>query len=175
MAEEQYKELLSQIKRSRQGIPLAVDDDNLNSIAAAQRKEQEEEYNKRNKLYTELLREYILRYNKKEAEKAIYKGIFFSVIMFMFVAIVICGSVGLLLLSMYGDGTMANVGIAIANIAGIISSLIILPKIIAEHLFPVDEESNMIGMVRNMQENDANIRNVIFDKGAANKNENKRD
>lgn len=169
---EQYEELLSKIRQSRQGIPLAVNDDNLNSIAAAQRKEQEEEYNKRNKLYTELLGNYILRYNKKESAKAIYKGIFFGVIMFMFVAIVICGSVGLLLLSMYGDGTMANVGIAIANIAGIISSLIILPKIIAEHLFPVNEESNMIGMVRNMQENDANIRNVIFDKSVANKNEN---
>lgn len=169
---EQYEELLSQIRKSRQGIPLAANDNNLNSIAAAQRKEQEEEYNKRNKLYTELLGNYIARYSKKEAAKAIYKGIFFGVIMFMFVAIVVCGSVGLLLLSMYGDGTMANVGIAIANIAGIISSLIILPKIIAEHLFPVNEESNMIGMVRNMQENDANIRNVIFDKGVENKKEN---
>ena len=39
--------------------------------------------------------------------------------------------------------------------------IIVLPKIIAEHLFPVDEEQNMLEMVKKMQENDANIRDVL--------------
>ena len=48
------------------------------------------------------------------------------------------------------------------SVAGMVSSLIIIPKIIAEHLFPVDEESNMLDMVKSMQENDSRIRKILF-------------
>lgn len=57
----------------------------------------------------------------------------------------------------------------VVNIGGIISALVILPKIIAQHLFPTDEERNMLKMVRNMQDNDSKIRNVLFRKQYDNK------
>ena len=177
MAENQYSELLASLERSLLeddgSRPLRADDNELNNAVATQTREQDEEYNKRNKLYTDLLGSYISIYSKKEQAKAKYKVVFFIVINFLFAGIVVCGLIGVMLLSIQGDGNLANVGIAIANIAGIISSLIVLPKIIAEHLFPVDEESNMIDMVKNMQENDANIRDVIFhhDEDQANENE----
>ncbi len=169
MGDNQYYEKLlmtlhNDLKEKNGNAPLEADDEKINNAAASQSKELDEEYNKRNGLYTELLKNYITRYNAKERMKAVYKGIFFGVIMVLFVAIVSCGLAGLILLSQHGNGGMENIGIAIADIAGIVSSLVVLPRIIAEHLFPVDEESNMIGMVRNMQENDANIRNIIYDK-----------
>lgn len=166
MAENQYSELLSSLQETLLGAnsnkSLAADDNELNNAVVTQTREQDEEYDKRNRLYTNLLDSYISIYAKKEQAKSKYKAAFFIVIILLFVGIVVCGLIGLMFLSIEGDGNLANVGIAIANIAGIISSLVVLPKIIAEHLFPVDEESNMIGMVKNMQENDANIRNIIF-------------
>ena len=44
--------------------------------------------------------------------------------------------------------------------AGMLSSVIVLPKIIAEHLFPTNEDEHMIEMVKNMQMNDAKIRDA---------------
>ena len=83
--------------------------------------------------------------------------------MLLFCGIVICSLISITVLSILGEGSWENVGIAIANIAGIISTLVVLPKIIAEHLFPANEESNMLEMVKNMQDNDSQIRNILFD------------
>lgn len=165
MADNQYKSLLESLHSTLQGNSektIEVSDTKLNTAVASQAKEQDEEYNNRNELYTQLLGIYIDNYRKKEKTKGIYKLIFYIVTMLLFSGIVICGLLGIMRLSLYGDGSWANVGIAIANVAGIVSTLMILPKIIAEHLFPINEESNMLEMVKNMQDNDANIRNVLY-------------
>lgn len=163
--QEYYKSLLDNlhgILQESNDKPFEAEDKNLNNAVASQNQEQDIEYDRRNKLYTELLNTYIQVYNGKEKAKSIYKAIFFTVTMLLFFGIVASCLVSMVVLSIYGDGSLANVGIAISNIAGIVSTLIILPKIIAEHLFPVNEESNMIDMVRNMQDNDANIRDFIY-------------
>lgn len=38
---------------------------------------------------------------------------------------------------------------------------IVLPKIIAKHLFPTNEDEQMIELVKNMQVNDSNIRDAL--------------
>ncbi len=166
MAEDMYKELLHSLHEALNDDndkPIEASDENLNSAAAAQAKEQDEQYENRNKLYTQLLGIYIDNYKHKEKTKGIYKLIFYIVTLLLFVGIIGCGLYGIIILSVKGDGNLANVGIAIVNIAGIISSLIIIPKIIAEHLFPTNEESNMLEMVKNMQNNDTSIRNILHD------------
>lgn len=164
MNEEQHKALLLEFQNTLQGNKaMEAVDDKLNITVDSQIRRQDVEYDSRNRLYTQLLETYIANYKQKEKTKGIYKCIFFIVTTLLFVGIVVCGIVGIVLLSVYGDGSLANVGIAIANIAGIISTLIVLPKIIAEHLFPTNEESNMLEMVRNMQDNDTNIRNMLYD------------
>lgn len=168
MTEEQYKSLLLSLHDTLQGnddMPIEADDENLNIAVASQSRGQDEEYNNRNKLYTQLLETYIENYRKKEKTKGIYKCVFFIITIILFLGIIVCGLIGIIMLSVYGDGNLANVGIAIANIVGIVSTLIVLPRIIAEHLFPTNEESNMLGMVKNMQDNDANIRKILFDEG----------
>ena len=165
MTEQKYKALLDDLQnflQSANDIPIEVEDEKLNNAVASQRKDQDIEYDRRNKLYTNLLNNYIQVYRKKEESKAKYKAAFFVITMILFCCIVITCLIGMIILSICGDGNLANVGIAITNVAGIVSTLIVLPKIIAEHLFPVNEESNMIDMVKNMQDNDANIRDVLF-------------
>lgn len=166
MTEEQYKSLLVSLHDTLQGNddkPLEAADDKLNNAAAAQSREQDEEYNNRNRLYTQLLETYIDNYKHKEKTKGIYKCVFFIVTVLLFISIVGGGVAGIVLLCIFGDGSLANTGVALVDVAGIISTIIVLPKIIAEHLFPTNEESNMLEMVKNMQGNDANIRNVLFE------------
>ena len=166
MSDERYRALLETLHDTLQGNSektIEVSDERLNTTIVSQSKEQDKEYIHRNELYTQLLEMYIFNYNKKEKVKGIYKLIFFIVTIALFVGIVTCGLIGIVKLSIYSNNNLANVGIAIANIAGIISALMILPKIIEEHLFPTNEESNMLKMVRNMQDNDTNIRNTFYD------------
>lgn len=162
--EQQLRALLLEIQNDLQGNEaMETADEKLNITAGSQLGWQDEEYSNRNRLYTLLLETYIANYKQKEKTKGVYKCIFFIVTIILFIGIVVSGIIGIILLSMYGDGSLANVGIAIANIAGIISTLIVLPRIIAEHLFPTNEESNMLEMVKNMQNNDSEIRNVLFE------------
>ena len=168
MTEPQYQAMLSNLRVTLQGKsgndqPVKMDDTKLNMTVDTQNREQDEEYDKRNGLYTHLLEVYISNYRRKEKAKGIYKGIFFTVTIILFVGIVGIGLAGTFRLSVAGDGSLANVGIAITNIAGIVSTLVILPKIIAEHLFPADEESNMLEMVKGMQDNDSKIRNILYE------------
>lgn len=165
MAEVEYESLLEDIRDTLQGAenkekPIEANDNKLNLSTASQR-EKDEEYDNRNRLYTQLLEKYIKIYEKKEIAKTLYKAIFFGITIFLFFGIEVCCLAGIVYLSVKGNG-WESVGIAIGNVAGVISTLIVLPKIIAEHLFPTNEENNMIGMVKNMQENDANIRKIIY-------------
>lgn len=169
MAETQYKILLEHLHNALQGEeneekPIETNDEKLNLASALQHREQDEEYDRRNQLYTELLGKYISIYEKKERTKAKYKCVFFVSTMVLFLGIEVCCLIGMVALSIKGSQDWSNVGLIIGNVAGIVSTLIILPKIIAEHLFPTNEENNMIDMVKNMQDNDASIRQVIYRK-----------
>lgn len=166
-----FEELIGEIQNDI-GTPLVMrvsDDSVLEKNISEQFKEENEEYNQRNKLYTQLMDNYIKSYTEKEKNKAIYKGFFFFTTMILFVLIVMICLYSMIRLSLYGDGSLVNVGIAITNIAGIITTIVVLPKIIAEHLFPKDEESNMISMVQKMQENDSNIRDMLHSDKKINK------
>lgn len=152
---ENYQSLIASLKEEPP-ISIELNDANLKSTIEWTNKE-DKEYDQRNVLYSELLRQYIDIYTQKENAKKKYKCIFFWVTLLIFIIITIGCLLGICKISIYGDGELVNVGIAITNLAGIVSALLIIPKIIAEHLFPTDEESNMIGMVKNMQDNDANL------------------
>lgn len=47
---------------------------------------------------------------------------------------------------------------ALGSAGSLVTALAIIPKIIAEHLFPADEDKDMISLVKNMQLNDSEIR-----------------
>ena len=159
-------ELLEEIRgdlESDNVTPIELSEQSLNSAMRTITTRDDEEYNRRNAFYSELLSEYIKIYKKKEDAKAKYKSCFFVCILVSFFIIVVGGIAGIILISIFADSSLASAGIAAVDVAGIISALMVLPKIIAEHLFPVDEESNMLNMVQRMQENDTQIRNMLYD------------
>lgn len=118
----------------------------------------EREYRERDRLYSVLLGNYINIYNRNSKDKRVYKIIFFIMVSIAFMAIIIFSSVAICRI-MKMDASAAQVAaVAIGSFGSIISALVVIPKIIAEHLFPKNDETHMIDMVKNMQINDSKIR-----------------
>lgn len=158
-----YQQLLSDIRKSLDETgrkPIEAEDVQLTSTVATQKSEVE--YIKRDNLYTDLLGNYIDIYKTKEKHKKVFKIVFFVVVMLIFVGVIAGCVVSMCYISINGIYDMESVGIVIADIAGIISSVVIIPQIIAKHLFPTNEENFMLDMVKSMQNNDAGIRNYIY-------------
>lgn len=121
------------------------------------------EYDRRDTLYSDLLENYIKTYDGKAKCNKIYKFLFFTVSMLIFIGVVGAAIASLIIIALKKESSIADVAVLISGAAEIISVVIVLPKIIAEHLFPTNEDDNMIGMVKNMQVNDSKIR--AFSKG----------
>lgn len=139
--------------------PVRTSDEQL--ITAATNQENDPEYDARNQAYTRLLEVYISEYKKKGISKKRYKLSFFIIVMLAFITINIAAVVSIFCVIIRGNISLGDVGVVISALAGMISAFIVIPKIIAEHLFPADEDANMIAMVKSMQENDAKIRTYL--------------
>lgn len=164
MAENNEQDIFSFVSdsvRRDENSAIEANDNTLNN-AVTQQIAQDREYDERNTLYTILLRNYIYSYVEKDNEKKRYKKIFFYITILTMVAIVAISLIIMVYIAACGKGNLSDIGAIAGGIAGMITALIIIPRIIAEHLFPVNEDSNMIDMVKNMQDNDTNIRNVLY-------------
>ena len=168
---EKYQDLIDQILSSLpKDQTLEVIDDQvfLNPIREKYKQKTDRQYEIRNKLYTELLDFYKTSNQAKCKSKKYYKLFFFIIVNLVFVGLVVFFIVCIYQISVSGltkDFTtsemVASLGGIIGSISGIITSIVVLPQIIAQHLFPTDEDKNMIELVKSMQDNDSGIRKVL--------------
>ena len=150
---EQIEESLSDSSDS-----IKLSDDNL--VNQSNIDDEIFQYKQRDKLYTKLLQEYLNSYKSKMQCKQKMKTIFFYITIGAFILII-----GLFLFvlgkaSWEGLSSNADIVTVLGSVAGVLSALIAIPKIIAVHLFPTDEETSHVLMIRNMQKNDSRIRDV---------------
>ena len=120
--------------------------------------------NLRNVYYTHILSEY--KNNKKLIHKQRYrfKCIFFWIICLSFSAIVGFNCLLLYNLSKHiGDISITDLGVALTGLSGLLSAIIVLPQIIAKHLFPETGEKEEIDLVKSMQEFDNKNIDYIVD------------
>ena len=78
---------------------------------------------------------------------------------------------GIVIVALKDTVALTDMGVIFGAVSGILSAIIVIPKIIAEHLFLKDEDGNMIDMVKNMQQNDTGIRNWLHPKKNTDKEE----
>lgn len=158
-----FKNIIEQIKvdASPDRRIAAEDDDLLESSEKNSAEDNDPQYTRRNKLYSDLLELYIEEYENKSKWKKGYKLAFFVVVMFCFFGIIGASLYAIIIVAQKDDPSLYDLGTIIGSVAGIISSLVVLPKIIAEHLFPTDEDRNMNDILKSMQENDSAIRNYF--------------
>ena len=112
------------------------------------------EVDKRNEQYTQLLKMYTENQKKMQDSRLWLKKIFFWMICSSFFFIIIVGGIILLRVSNKQQITYSDFGIALTGLGSILSVIIVLPKIIAEHLFPKDGERAESNFVTAMQEFD---------------------
>ncbi len=132
-----------------------------------------EQYDRRDELYADLLEQYIGTNKEKAKNNKTYKCVFFWITMVAFALLIIVPLLLFVIVACRDKHTYTHFAIVIGGVGSIASSIIILPRIIAEHLFPTNEDENMIGMVKNMQVNDSQIRTYFKKDDKRERNENK--
>lgn len=108
------------------------------------------EANKRNVYYSELVKKII----KNNDDTQIIKYIFFSIVCLVFISVSIIGVCAILIIAKKDNISNADIGIAITGFGSVLSSIIVLPKIIAKHLFPENSEKVRFDFVSQNQKLD---------------------
>ena len=116
-------------------------------LRAFDRERYEEDANK----LGEFLNNFVELQNKKEKQKLWFKRIFFSVIMFLFIALLFTPIVLMFLFRELVTSVSILITI-VTSFAELISAIIVLPKIIAEYLFNKGEEEAVYRILEKMQE-----------------------
>lgn len=120
-----------------------------------------DEYKRRDVLYSDMLQHYLEAHKSKAKSNKRFKFFFFWITMLILMALVGAPIAAMIIFALKSQIGYKEIALVISGIPGIISAIIVLPKIIAEHLFPTNEDSNMIDLVKKMQDNDAEIRHVF--------------
>lgn len=115
------------------------------------------QYDKRDKLYTDMLKKCIIKYDAKTNVNAVYKNIFFYVTIVLLCVMILIPLLLLFTIARKETSSAADIAVVIGSVAGIVSSIMVLPKIIAEHLFPANEDVHINDLVKSLQENDIKI------------------
>ena len=106
--------------------------------------------NKRDVYYSILVREII---NNNSATQTL-KYVFFSVVCAVFALVSILGIVAICIIAGKENIDYSDITIALSSLGGILSAIIVLPKIIAKHLFPENSEAVRFNFVTENQKMD---------------------
>lgn len=118
----------------------------------------EDQVVQRNMAYSYFLNTYIQHYSKKNSAQNRMKSFFFWTI--MGILVLITGVSIVLMIILITNGNMSYIDIAQLGtvVAGFITAFIVLPKVIANHLFPSREEDNTAKIFSQMFKYDQQIR-----------------
>ena len=98
-------------------------------------------------LYTRLVRDTL----KDNRSLKGFKWVFVSVICLVFLSICIFSILTIFRLSDKENFTYEHLGLALSGFGSILASIIVLPKIIAKHLFPEDSEKVRFQFIKDTQ------------------------
>ena len=110
--------------------------------------------------YTGYLKNYVDDYKRKTIAQQRMKSWFFIIVMFLLAVIVIGSVVSLILISRKLIIRLNDLATVITALVGAISSFLILPKIIADNLFPKKEDDKTGEIFSKMFEHDFSLRGM---------------
>lgn len=108
------------------------------------------ESDRRDVYYSALVKD-IVKDNRKSQ---LLKCCFFAVVCIVFILTCVGGMVVLFNITKKNMLTIPDVGVAFAGFGSILSAIIVLPKIIAKHLFPEDSEKVRFDFIKENQKSD---------------------
>ncbi len=115
-------------------------------------------YLARDRLYTSLLSKYIEQNESKTNDNRCLKKCFFLAIIVTMGIIVSGTAVVFIIMAAKGTESVVSGILAVGGTGSLVSAIIVLPRIIAEYLFPKNEEQHMLDIVQRMQSNDTKMR-----------------
>lgn len=110
------------------------------------------------KIYTEYLETYVNDYKKKISAQITMKWIFFIIVLLLLTSMIIGSIIVICNISKKPLINPSDVATVITAIVGAVSAFLILPKVIAENLFPSKEEDKTAQIFEKMFEHDINLR-----------------
>ena len=113
--------------------------------------------------YSCYLETFVNEYKKKSCHQRVMKIWFFVLTLFLLFALIGGGISSIIIVSLKRCITLADVATVITAVTGAVSSFLILPKIIAENLFPSKEEDRTAEIFGKMFEHDISIRSIYND------------
>lgn len=112
----------------------------------------------RNEIYNRYLKNYVSNFSLRTYHQRKMKKWFFIITMLLLTVIVIASSVSLILIVNRESLEAADAATAITAVIGMISTFLVLPKVIGDNLFPSKEEDQTHEIFSKMVENDMNLR-----------------
>lgn len=116
----------------------------------------------RNEKYTLLLEEYVQGYKKRQPDNRLFKWLFFIIFIGIFIIIVLVTSKYINIASQNINSIDINSSIGlVTSCVTLITSIIVIPKIIAKYLFSIEEDKFMAEIIKSMFLQDDKIRKSI--------------
>lgn len=112
--------------------------------------QEKDSYIRFDKEFRKFLANFVKQQKKKEKQKSILKYWFFGIIMAGFFVLLITplATIGMC----HGKPSATLVTSLITTLIELVSAIIVLPKIIADYLFNKEEDSNMMDIIKSMQD-----------------------
>lgn len=114
----------------------------------------------RAKTYTGYLKNYVSDYKDKTQVQKVMKGWFFAITMFLLLCIVVASSIALVIIAKKETIRINDIATIVTAMASAVSSFLVLPKVIAENLFPSKEEDKTAEVFSKMFEHDISLRGL---------------
>lgn len=111
------------------------------------------ESEKRDIYYSEIVKDIVK--NNRTSQRL--KCCFFGVVCLVFAIICIVGMVIVFNISRKENISYADIGVAVTGFGGVLSSIIVLPQIIAKHLFPENSEEVRFNFINKVQDYDQRV------------------
>ena len=115
---------------------------------------------KHTKAYSDYLEAFVSDFKLKTRNQRKMKIVFFVVTLILLLVIIGGGVGSIFIISKKQDTALPDVATVITAVVGAVSSFLILPKVIADNLFPSKEDDRTAEIFGKMFEHDINIRNI---------------
>lgn len=146
-----WKEILSDLNVSNFTVEPANDKEEFNESEALF-EEAKQSYNKVDDKLLEFIDNFVRNQNAASKQKKSLKQVFFIITMVLFSLIVLTPIIILVVMLCFGvNNYTAIFGTIFASVGEVLTTVIVLPRIVAEYLFNKEEENANIKIVELMQ------------------------
>lgn len=138
-------------------------------------KANQKELQKRDEIYTALLKDFQILYSNRQQKKEIKKWLFFHIVLWswgLFGASVLAV---LVIAAVKATDMLSFLPVMVTSVVSIVTSIIVIPEIVTKYLFNPNEDNEITKMIIEMQKHDLSNRGMIKDKTPDKEHENKPD